>query len=483
MSLATEMGRYDALALADLIARKEITPLELLECVIQRIDSVRQLKCICHPAYEAARKRAQQALPQGPLSGLPLFLKDLILLHEGTPMTSGSAYMQGHIAAQSSEVVRKLLAAGMIFTARTTSAEFGSLPTVESTHFGTTRNPWNAEYTTGGSSGGAAALVAARIFPLVDANDGGGSVRAPAALCGVVGLKPSRGRHSFAPSGDWRFGMAVCGCMSLSVRDAAAYLDVVSGNMPGDMHSLPLPPQSFLSSLSRTTPLLRIGLLRDKDDLHKDHPACRAAVEDIAACCASLGHELVDFEMAHDLTQARAHFQRTGDVWVAFRLTEAARVLGRPPREDELEASIWDAYQRGKTVDAITHETNLEAMRRYAFALAECFARYDVILTPSTAQPGVKLGCLNPTRQQLETAQQSPTIKVAPNLRISKYLTMLNITGQPGITLPVALSNEGLPIGVQLVGRVGGEATILQLARDIEAARPWFDRLPPICAC
>lgn len=481
MPVLTDFHRHDALSLARLIATGQITALELLDDVISRIDAVKQLHLICHTAYDAARKRAQEPLPQGPLSGLPLFLKDLILFHEGTPMTSGSWYMKDFIAPFSNEVVRKLLDAGMIFTARTTSAEFGSMATVESTHYGTTHNPWSPEYTTGGSSGGAAAMVAARVFPLVDANDGGGSVRGPAALCGVVGLKPSRGRHSFAPFGDWRFGMAICGSISLTVRDAAAYLDVISGNVPGDMYTLPPRTETFLSSLSRSTPRLRIGLMRDTDPLVPDHPACRAAVEDIAACCQSLGHEVMEFDSAHDISTTRGHFQRTGDVWVALRIAQATKAVGRPPREEELEPIIWDAYQRGKAVDACTHEINLEAMRKYAFTLARCFQPYDVILTPTLAVPGVRLGLLNPTRAQLDAAAKQPA-SIPPSFSVGKYITMLNITGQPGISLPVAMSDEGLPVGVQLIGRLGGEETILQLARDLEEARPWFDRMPPVHA-
>ena len=476
MKLKLDFTKYDATALGQLLAAKEITPLELLDHVIERVESVSELNCICYPNYEAARARAREKLPPGVFSGLPLFLKDLILFHENTPISSGSQYLKDFVAPYSSEVVKKLLDAGMIFTARTKSAEFGSSGTVESKYWGTTHNPWHKDYSTGGSSGGAAALVASRIFPVADANDGGGSVRGPAALCGVVGLKPSRGRHSFAPFGDWRFGMAVCGSMSLTVRDAAAYLDLISGNVCGDYHTLEKNPQSFCDALRQKTPRLRIGLLRDNaDGEHRDHPDCRKAAEDIAALCENLGHEVEAFDSAHDLARTAFYFLLTGDVWIAFRIAQCKKALVRLPTEEELEASIWASYQRGQKISAVEHEATLEEMRQYAFTVAGSFAPYDVILTPTLSQPGIRLGVLNPDK-----ALDGETLKAA--LGFIKYTTMLNLTGQPGISLPVAQAENGLPTGVQLFGPIGSEEILLKLSRDIEEARPWFDRLPPVCA-
>ena len=476
MPLKLDFLKYDAVALGQLIAAKEITPLELLDHVIGRIESVAELNCVCYPNYEAARARAREKLPPGVFSGLPLFLKDLILFHEHTPISSGSKYLKDFVAPYSSEVVKKLLNAGMIFTARTKSAEFGSAGTVESKYWGTTYNPWHKDYSTGGSSGGAAALVASRIFPIADANDGGGSVRGPAALCGVVGLKPSRGRHSFAPFGDWRFGMAVCSSMSLTVRDAAAYLDLISGNLSGDYHTLEKNPQSFYDALRHKTPKLRIGFMRDSaDGDNKDHPDCRKAVQDIAALCQDLGHDVEEFDSIHDLARIVHYFLTTGDVWIAFRIAQCSKALGRLPEEEELEASIWASYQRGQKISAADHEATLEEMRQYVFTLADCFAPYDVILTPTLSQPGVKLGVLKPDK-----ALDAEMFRAA--FGIIKYTTMLNLTGQPGISLPVAQAANGLPIGVQLFGRIGSEEILLKLARDIEEARPWFNRLPPVCA-
>lgn len=476
MSLKMDFLKYDALKLGELIAAKEITPLELLNHVIERIESVSELNCVCHQNFEAARVMAQSKLPGSAFSGLPLFLKDLLLYHENTPISSGSEYLKEFIAPCHSEVVKRLLNAGMIFAARTTSSEFGSVGTVESKYLGTTHNPWHQDYSTGGSSGGAAALVASRIFPIADANDGGGSVRGPAALCGVVGLKPSRGRHSFAPFGDWRFGMAVCGCMSLTIRDAAAYLDLISGNVPGDLHVLDKNPQSFLHALAQKTPRLHIGLMKDNGrDEFKDHTKCRKTVEDVAELCRKLGHEVEEFESIHDPGTILRFLLVTGDVWIALRIAQCSKALGRLPEEIELETYIWQAYQRGRQISAVDHEMVLEEMRKYAFTLADCFAPYDVILTPTVARPGFKLGLLKPTKEL-----KPETIKA--NMNYTKYITMLNITGQPGISLPVGQSDDDLPIGVQLFGPIGSEETLLKLARDIEEAFPWFDRLPPVCA-
>lgn len=478
-ALLPDFHDYDALGLAGLIRKGSITPLELLEEVIRRIQSVNgTLNCICYPAYEQARRAAQKPLPPGPFSGLPLFLKDLILWHKGTPISSGSRYLKDFIAPETSEVVRRLLASGMIFTARTTSAEFGALPTVESRCWGVTRNPWNPEYSTGGSSGGAAALVAARIFPLADGNDGGGSVRGPAALCGLVGLKPSRGRHSFAPFGDWRFSMGVCGCLCLSVRDAAAYLDVISGCLPGELNALPTPAGSFLHGLQRRKPArLRIGLAQSAFPVDTD---CREAAEDAARLCESLGHAVAPFDLPDWSREVGGIFQKTGAVWTALRIARQAALMGRLPEEDELEPVTWASWQLGRRIPAVEHEAVLEEMRKLGQRMAATLEAYDVVLTPTLAAPAFRLGHMNPSAEELPHLADSLCARSWTDF--GRFLTMLNVTGQPGISLPLAWNKEGFPLGVQLIGRHAGEQALLNLAADLEGVRPWMGRVPPLHA-
>lgn len=476
-ALFPDFHAYDATALGELIRRGEISPPELLDEVLRRIASVNDtLNCICHPHYEGARAAAQAPSGSGPFSGLPLFLKDLILWHKGTPLTSGSRFMRGFSPDRHSEVTRRLLESGMIFTARTASSELGMYPTVESELYGTTRNPWNPAYTTGGSSGGAAALVAARIFPLADANDGGGSVRGPAALCGVVGLKPSRGRHSFAPFGEWRFGMGVCGCMTLSVRDAAHYLDIIAGGLPGDPHSLPLPEGGFAANLRGRRKKWRIALGVSSLPVHPD---CAAAAQEAAELCESLGHEVSLLELPSWFAEAGLFFQKTGSVWTAFRLRQQMRCMGRAPRRDELEAATWRAWLDGQRITALEHERTLEEMRVFVRRVCSVLAPYDVVLTPTLAAPGFKLGEMKPTLEQLRRPE-GPWLEHWE--KYGRFITLLNVTGQPGLSLPFRQSAEGLPLGVQLIGRMGEEETLLNLAADLEEARPWIRRLPPIAA-
>lgn len=483
--LIPDFASHDALSLGKLVRDRAITPLELLDTVIERVQSVNGLlNCVCLENYEHARavaKAMEQQPGSGPFAGLPLFLKDLILQHQGTPFTSGSRYLKDFCPTQTSAVVQKLLDSGMIFTARTVSAEFGALPTVESRYWGTTRNPWNTENSTGGSSGGAAALVASRVFPLADANDGGGSVRGPAALCGLTGLKPSRGRHSFAPFGNWRFGMGVCGCLSLSVRDTAAYLDLINGGGPAE-NPLPTPAQGFLHALSSRPTRRRIAVLRDETPIPVD-AVCREAVEATAALCRDLGHDVVDLPLpqwTHWASAMGQCFQATGAVWLACRITSQAELLGRMPTEEEMEPSTWAALQKGLLISATEHEAQLESMRRLSAEICTTLAPYDAVLTPATAAASFRLGYLNPSKEALPTMAQSQW--GLDWLRYGFFITLLNATGQPGISLPLHWTADNQPVGVQLIGRIGEEETLLRLAAELESAHPWMQRLPGVTA-
>lgn len=481
--LLSDFAQHDALALAERIRTKDISALELLNAVIARVEAVNgTINCVCLPDFAQAREAAQRPLPASPLSGLPLFLKDLILWHKGTPMSSGSAFLRDYVPSHTSEVVQKLLDAGMIFAGRTLSAEFGALPTVESRYWGTSRNPWNTDYSTGGSSGGAAALVASRIFPLADANDGGGSVRGPASLCGVVGLKPSRGRHSFAPFGNWRFGMGVCGCLSLSVRDSAAYLDVISG-APLDGQALPLPAGGFLRALSTPSPSLRIGILREKNPQMPVHADCLAAVEKTATLCRALGHQVQDAELPHWgewSGRIGKFFQDSGAVWLAFCLAQKVQALGREPREDEMEALTWLAYHKGKNVNAVEHELHMEDIRQLCRDICQHLSAYDVLLTPCLADPAYRLGYLNPSKEELCHIEQSGCAQSWKSF--GYFLTLLNATGLPGLALPLHWTADNMPVGVQLVGRHAQEHVLLGLGAQLEQASPWIHRLPPMHA-
>lgn len=480
-ALLPDFARYDALELATLIRKGDISALELLDTVIARVHAVNNvLNCVCMPAFEQARKDAQKPLPDSPLSGLPLFLKDLILWHKDTPMSSGSAFLRDYIPSVNSEIVQRLLNAGMIFTGRTLSAEFGALPTVESRHWGTCHNPWNREYSTGGSSGGAAALVASRIFPLADANDGGGSVRGPASLCGVVGLKPSRGRHSFAPFGNWRFGLGVCGCMSLSVRDSAAYLDVINNTDTGTQ-PLATPAGGFLQSLRTPPRPLRIGILREKSSGVPVHAECCAAVEKTAKLCRELGHEVQDALLPewHSWSERIGNFfQSSGAVWLALCIAQKIHELGREPLESEMEAITWAAWQNGKTISALEHELNQEHMRQLCMHICRQLAPYDVLLTPTLAEPAFRLGYLNPSKNDLSQIGTSSFAKSW--VAYGYFLTLLNATGLPALSLPLHWTEDNMPVGVQLIGRYAQEHLLLGLGAQLEHAQPWMQRVPPV---
>lgn len=484
-ALLVDYARHDALSLAAHVQGGDFTPLELLDEVAARAARVNPLiNCLYHEDWNLARHAAAKLTPEqlhGPFAGLPLFLKDLILWHKGTPMSSGSRYLREYRPEQTSAVVQHLLDAGMYYAGRTLSAEFGALPTVESRHWGTVHNPWNLEHSTGGSSGGAAALVASRLFPLADGNDGGGSVRGPAGLCGLVGLKPSRGRHSFAPFGDWRFGMGACSCLSLSVRDTAAYLDVISRPVPGD-RLLPVPAGGFLNELGQRSARRRVAVLRH-DPVFTVDPACTCAVESAAGLCRNLGHEVVDLPLPrwrHWAETMGWHFQTTGAVWMAVRIAAQSAVLGREPQEDEMEPVTWAALQAGKNVTAAAHERELESIRVLSREIRSTLEPYDVVLTPTVAAESFALGYLNPSREELPGMVTSRS--GLDWMRFGYYLTLLNGSGLPGLSLPVYWTEQGQPVGIQLIGRMGEESLLLQMGAEMEEAAPWMHRLPPVCA-
>lgn len=485
-ALLSDFTRHDALSLAEHVHRGDFTPLELLDEVAERAARVNpRLNCLCGEDWELARngaKKLSREQMQGPFAGLPLFLKDLILWHAGTPLSSGSRYLREYRPTETSTIVQHLLDAGMYYAGgRTVSSEFGALPTVESRFWGTVHNPWNPDNSTGGSSGGAAALVASRLFPLADCNDGGGSVRGPAGLCGLVGLKPSRGRHSFAPFGDWRFGMGACSCLSLSVRDTAAYLDVISRPVPGEA-LLPVPEGGFLKDLARGSGKLRVAVLRHEPAFAVD-PACQSAVDSTATLCRELGHEIVDLDLPrwrHWAESMGWHFQTTGAVWMSVRIAAQSAILGREPQEDEMEPITWASLQTGKQITAAAHERELEAIRTLSREIRGTLEPYDVVLTPTVAAESFALGYLNPKREELATMATSRF--GLDWMRYGYYLTLLNGAGLPGLSLPVYWTEQGQPVGIQLIGRMGEESLLLRLGAELEKAAPWMHRLPPVCA-
>ncbi len=471
-----ELAFLDATAQADLVRRKELTPDELVDAAIARIEQLNPtLNAVITPLYERAREAAAGASTDTVFAGVPFLLKDHVAEYAGTPLSEGSAFLAGHyISPQDSELVRRYQRAGLIILGKANTSEFALMPTTEPRQFGASRNPWNTSLTTGGSSGGSAAAVAAGMVAAAHANDGGGSIRVPASCCGLVGLKPTRGRNSAAPGhGDLAGGLLCEHVLTRSVRDSAAILDASAGPAPGDPYSPAPPERDFAEEVGHPPGRLRIGLGTVPLTGLPAHADCVAAAESAANLCEELGHEVAEASPSLDQQQL---FKAFGDVWIALlcsAIKDWARRSGREPEQKHFEPVTWRMYlggQRRSSGDYLLAVQDLQQVSREA---ASFFADYDVWLTPTLAQPPMPLGYFD---YSPETRDQH----VARLAEYTGFTLIANATGQPAISLPLHWNEDGLPIGVQLLGRYGDEATLLRLAAQLEQARPWSHRQPPL---
>jgi len=471
----TDLARLDATAQADLVRRGEVKPLDLVDAAIARIERENPaLNAVVTPTFVQAREAARGELPDGPFRGVPFLLKDLSAAWAGIPMTSGSAFLADFVPPVDSVLVERYRAAGLVFLGKTNCPEFGFLPTTEPALHGPTRNPWDLARTPGGSSGGSAAAVAAGMVPFAHGNDGGGSIRIPASCCGLVGLKPTRARITHAPLvGDVMSGLVEDHALTRSVRDSAALLDATAGPAPGDPYHAPPPWRPFLDEVGADPGRLRVAWSAANPIGAPVDPDCVRAVEDAAALCESLGHHV---EEAIPVLDGALLYESFLVVWIAghaWAIDAMARALGRDPEEESFEPLTWALYRLGREVRAADYLLAITALQGIARQVAGFFAGHDVWLTPTLAEPPPPLG----------TFDRDSTDALAVFRRASEFVPftpLFNATGQPAVSLPLHWSPAGLPIGVQLAGRFGDEATLFRLAAALEEARPWAGRVPPV---
>lgn len=480
--MSGDLGALDATAQADLVRRGEATPRELVDAAIARIEKLNpRLNAVIHARFEAARaEAASRELPDGPFRGVPFLMKDLGGPSAGDPFHSGMAFLKraGWRADHDAHVTAKLRRAGLVILGRTNTPELGLLPTTEPAAYGATRNPWDPTRSSGGSSGGSAAAVASGMVPAAHASDGGGSIRIPAAHCGLVGLKPTRGRLSFGPDlGERWNGFSAEGVVTRSVRDTAALLDVMAGAMPGDPYTAPPPAEPFGDAARRAPGRLRIGLFaRGPRDMAL-HPDCAAAVRDAAALLASLGHAVEESHPeALDDPAFPGMFVTVVSCNTARALDAQAEATGRPLGQADVEPLTWALAEAGRRTAAPQLLATLQRVHAFGRRLAAWWASgFDLLLTPTCAEPPPPLGHFaGPPENQV-----AGLLRAAP---FGAYTSAFNASGQPAISLPLAWSADGLPIGVQLVAATGGEALLLQVAAQLEAARPWAGRRPEVHA-
>jgi amidase len=467
-----EYRAQDALGLAELIRRKEITAAEALDAAIARAEAVNgRLNAITQTMYEGARVTAQAALADGPLAGAPFLLKDLSAHVAGAPTSAGSRVFAGHPAAADNAIVSAYRAAGLVIFGKTNTPEFGLEPVTEPELFGPSRNPWDTDCTPGGSSGGAAAAVAAGIVPAAHASDGGGSIRIPASCCGLFGMKPSRGRVSLAPADEGWGGFSIQHVVSRSVRDSAAMLDAVCVPQPGDPYWAAPPASPFADEVGRPTGTLRIAFTTQSIAADVIDPACVAAVRDAATLCRSLGHQVEETSLTWEYEAVREAAGVVVAANIATLLDTEAERRGRPIGDDEVESYTLALYRRGREIAAPQYIRALQVAHAFGRLVARTFQGFDVLLTSTLGLPPPPVGWL---RGGDPLGYQSRLFEFMPNTQA------FNITGQPAMTVPLTWSDAGLPIGVQFVGQAAGEAMLFRLAAQLEAARPWVMRRPPL---
>ncbi len=482
--MSDELATLDATAQAELVRRGEAKPLELVEAAIARIEQRDpELHAVIHPLFEKARAAAAAPdLPEGPFRGVPILLKDLLATSAGDPYHGGMRLLQelGWTSQRDSHLVARLRAAGFVIAGRTNVPELGLLPATEPLSHGPTRNPWNPGHSTGGSSGGSAAAVAAGLVPLAHGGDGGGSIRIPASECGLVGLKPSRGRTSLGPAaGELWGGLVVEHVLTRSVRDSAAVLDAVAGPMPGDPYFAPPPARPFRAEVGADPGRLRIGLLaRAPDPQVTTHPDCVAAAREAGHLLESLGHAVEEShpEALFDPALAASNAAITL-ASVAAEIAEWSRAVGREVGPGDVEPMTWALVEAGRAISGPRYIEAVAGLHATTRRVAAWWAEggFDLLLTPTLAEPPPPLGRLRST----------PEEPLGPGLRSLPFATFtmrFNGTGQPAISLPLHWNAAGLPVGVQLVAAYDREDLLLRVAAQLEEARPWAGRLPPIHA-
>jgi amidase len=479
--MSEELARLDATGQADLVRKGETTPAELVEAAIGRIEATNgDVNAVIHPLFEEGLAAARDGLPDGPFKGVPFLLKDLGAAFAGQPLHLGMGYLKERDfrAPMDTYLAQRFRAAGLVTIGKTNCPELGILPTTEPRAHGATHNPWDLDRTAGGSSGGSGAAVAAGMVPIAHANDGGGSIRIPAANCGLVGLKPSRQRTSEGPLvGDFMSGLTAELCVSRSVRDTAALLEAVHGPAPGDPYVAPAPLRPYTDEVGADPGKLRIALWTETVIEQDADPevvvAARAAAKALEGC----GHEVEepDLSILQGIDIVESFLVR----WAAGQaqaLDQLGMVGGKPIGPEDVEPLTWALAEIGRKRSAGEY---LEAVGQHQ-VMSRMFAGvhesgFDLLLSPTMGEPPQPLGTF-------DDSGPDPMAAFERAFLAGCFTAAFNATGQPAISLPLHWSEAGLPIGVQLVAQLGREDVLLRVASQLEQAAPWADRVPPTFA-
>ena len=485
-----DLIRLDATAQAELVRNGDVSAIELVDAAIARIERLDpQLNAVILRRFERVRAEARTGLPEGPFRGVPFLLKDVLCQLEGEPFHAGMRVLQeaGYRSDHDSYLGARYKRAGFAILGKSNLSELALSPITDSVAYGATLNPWDLNRTAGGSSGGAAAAVAAGFVPVAHGSDSGGSIRIPASCCGVVGLKPSRGRITLGPDFGERFGQKTCEhVLTRSVRDSAAVLDACAGPAPGDPYTAAPPVRPWRDEVGADPGRLRVGFRTLRADERGWDPACAAAVESTVRLLADLGHEVeedspacLDTLVDRPLIEAM-HLIKYAHV--ASELQRVGALLGRELGAGDVEPNTWSAADAARQVSGVQLMQSMAAQHRYARRLAQWWANgFDILVTPTLATLPFRFkeGGVEPGRLRALDLPGKDGVGEKP-LGLATLTGQYNLSGQPAISLPLHWSEEGLPVGVQLIAAYGREDLLFRLAAQLEAARPWTERRPPI---
>ena len=468
---------HDALGLAGLVRSGQVSAGELVEAAIARIEQLDPaINAVVTRDFEGARALAKAPLPAGPFTGVPFLVKDFGIGVAGWRCTSGSRFCADVVDTADTGLTTRFREAGVVLLGRGASSEYGIVGNVETSQFGPTRNPWNPRHIAGGSSGGSAAAVAAGIVPMAHASDGLGSIRIPAACCGLVGMKPTRNRVPNLPDGfDYAMGFCVDHVVTRSVRDSAAMLDATGLPEPGSPYAVPAKAGAYLDEVARGPGKLRIRWSAETPSGAPIDPEVQAALAHTVAALAALGHDVREDTLGADhraIARARAPVSAANFAAGMRRVIER---VGREPREDELEPMTWAALLGSRAVTGEQAFYGYQELRVLTRQVVEKFDHFDVYLCPVMSTPPPEIGFSDP-------ASVTPRDLGKKQMALFPFCALFNFTGQPSLSLPLGMSAAGLPIGLMFTGRYADEATLYRLAGQLETELPWAQRRPQVWA-
>jgi amidase len=468
-----EYADYDGLGLATLVAKKEVSPAELAEAAIERIERNNgKLNAVVYKAYDEARAKAKGDLPNGPFRGVPFLIKDLGMAVAGWPRSCGSRFTRTLIDDADGGLVARFRSSGAVFLGKTNTPEFGITGTTESAHLGPCRNPWNPHHISGGSSGGSASAVAAGIVPLAHASDGLGSIRIPAACCGLYGLKINRDRNPVLPD-DNVYGNSVEHVVSRTVRDSAAMLDHTGRPEPGSPYAIPPKERPYVEEVGRAPGRLKIAFSAETPSGREIDAEVLGALHATADLLRGLGHEVVEKGLGIDYRTFYREVGPAGAANFAADITSFAARVGHEPEADELEPLTWAILKNGRRVTGEQAMQSMKDRRLWGRRILEFFETCDVYLTPVMGMPPPPVGWIDPVKLEPREVNRRQG-------QAFPFTPPFNVSGQPSMSVPLAWSASGLPIGMMFTSRFADEATLFRLAGQLEKEAPWKDRRPPI---